>query len=357
MFATPHGRQSRARNMRDSRVRYVTASRGTSRAAKVTAARKTNIPVTKALTRPNRRVRFRTNKYRNKTAIVTLARQVRALQMKHYGDIQYTRQALCRTSGTKDIKGPGVFMHDSPYLFELKNFFNGALVWRGSMSSNNVPGAIQDAKWLALPKSHASGALKPYAFDVTNDAVSTEQYMPLTAFYKWHMKWLDVAAGSDKIVQLTVFKLKSVHNNPKIKTALPDYLGQYANMCVEDPSDRNKFSPVYHQVLHQRTYNFRNTGDVTKHVERWINLKWSFSRKDGLIRLDTEQINDQVDLDLNDPTNSHQTETGANFAHYIRPEEQIYVLLSTSNAQNSHAVEISCMRTLRWRDTQGVTSI
>jgi len=329
----------------------------TSRSGKITAARKTNTAVKRALRRPARALRNVTNPSRNKNAIVTLSRQVRELQMKHYGDIQYSRQVLCKNSGTKDIIGNGAFMATSPFLFELKNFYNQAPVFRGDMTSNFQPAFIQDNKWLVINEAHATGAGRPYAFDVPTDAVSHTQYMPLTAFYAWHVKFWDVDPGKDKIVRLSVFKLKSSHENSKIKTALPDNLGQYANMAVEDPSDRNKFSPVYHQVLYERTYHIRNNGDVAKDIEQYFNLKWSFSRKDGLIRLDTDQIDGQVNLELNDPMTTKQAYCAANFGHLVKPEEQIYVLLSTSNNTLSQKAEISCMRTLRWRDQQGVISV
>jgi len=327
------------------------------RAGAVAAARKTNTAVKRALRRPTRALRNVTTPSRNKNAIVTLSRQVRELQMKHYGDVQYTRQVLCRNTGTKDIIGNGTFMAGSPFLFELKNFFNGALVFRGDMTSNNTPAYIQDNKWLALSEVNASGAGRPYVFDVPNDAVSHTQYMPLSAYYAWHVKFWNVDPGKDKIVRLSVFKLKTSLDNSKIKTALPDYLGQYANMCMEDPSDRNKFSPVYHQVLYERTYHVRNTGDTSKDIEQYFNLKWSFSRKDGLIRLDTDQIEGQVNLELNDPLSTKQAYCAANFGHLVKPEDQLYVLLSTSNSDTGQKAEISCMRTLRWRDNEGVISI
>jgi len=323
--------------------------------AKVTKARKTNYAVKKALTTPRPKNTNQLTKYKNYNAITTLARQVRSLQMKDYGSIQYTRQCLCRNNGTKDVKGQGVFMSGSPFLFELKNFYNQAPVFRGSMN-NQHPTYIQDNKWLTLSEANAGAGGTPYAFDVTNDAVSTNQYMPLSANYSWHFKFQDLPAGADKIVQITVFRLKTNHNNSKIKTRLPEYLGQYANMCVEDPSDRNKFSPVYHQVLYQKNYHVKNHGDSTKDTERYINMKWSFSGKDGLVRLDSDEIENTPDLDLNEATSARQQSCAANFGHIIRPQDQLYVLVSTSNNDNTFDTEISCMRTLRWRDNNGVIS-
>lgn len=323
---------------------------------KVTKARKTNYAVKKALTTPRPKVTNKLTKYKNYNAITTLARQVRSLQMKDYGSIQYTRQCLCRNNGTKDVKGQGTFMATSPFLFELKNFYNSAPVFRGDLDNNNNPTYIQDNKWLVLSETNAGGGTKPYAFDVTNDAVSTNQYMPLSANYSWHFKFEDLPAGADKIIQFTIFRLKTSLNSSKVKTQLPDYLGQYANMCVEDPSDRNKFSPAYHQVLLQKNYHVKNYGDSTKDTEKYINLKWSFSGKDGLVTLDSDEIENTPDLDLNEATSTRQQYCAANFGQIIRPQDQIYVLLSTSNSNESADTEISCMRTLRWRDNNGVIS-
>lgn len=349
MYDTPRYRTF-TRGARARRASSYSAAGTRSRAATVAKRRQTNLPVRRALAKPTRTTARTVTRRKNTNAIVTLARQVRTLQMQHYGDIQYTRQVLCKNDGGKDITGNGAFLNTAPYMFELLNFYNQARVYKGDMDASFNPTYTQEHRWLVLSEAGATGAGKPYAFDVTNDAVSHNQYMPLTAFYQWHVKFTDVEKAKDKVVRLTVFKLKTTADNAKVKTLLPDYLGQYANMAMEDPSDRNKFSPVYHKVLYQRSYHLKNTGDVTKDIERDFTMKWSFSRQDGLVRLDTDQIEGT-------PSSSTQEYCAQHFRHLIRPQDQIYVLLSTSNGDQNCRAEISCMRTLRWRDNEGVISV
>lgn len=326
------------------------ARSSSSRARAVAAARKTNVAVKRALRRPTALRSYATTKYKNRSAIQVLGKQVRMLQMKHYGDVQYTRQVLCTNGGTKDIKGNGAFMATAPFLFELKNFYHGARVFTGDINSNLEPTYAQQYRWLPLDANGATGTGKPYAFDVTDDTPSHHQYMPLSAFYQFHLKFKDLGAGYDKIFQITVFTLTNTQDNGKLRTALPDYLGAYGNMCVEDPSDRNRFSPVYQKVLYQRKYHIRNNGDVARDIEKYVNMKWSFSRKDGLVRIDTDQIEGS-------PTSTTQDFCAQHFRHIVPPQSQIYVLLSTSNQDTGIQTELSCMRTVRWRDTDGVTSM
>ena len=319
--------------------------------ATITKNRKTNYAVKKALMTPRPKTTNKLTKYKNYNAITTLARQVRSLQMKDYGSVQYTRQVITTNSGQKDITGLGSLLRGAPYLFELKNFYGGARIWKGDMDGTLTPSSQQTHRWLPIGTGGVLGSGAPWVFDYVQDTPSHIQYMPLTAFYQFHVKFNDVEAGKDKTLKLSVFRLtnRQDHQNPLKKTDPIEYLGAYGQMSAEDPSDRNRFSPVLHKVLYEREYHIKNTGDQTKDVERYINMKWSFSGKDGLVRLDTDQIDGS-------PTSTTQDYCAVNFKEIIAPQDQIFVLISTNNNDQTIRGELSCMRTLRWRDNNGVIS-
>jgi len=233
----------------------------------------------------------------------------------------------------------------------MTNFYHGAPAWRGKVDSamgaeTGEPTFEHEHSWLPLDHTASnSGLAAPYQFDITNDTPSLLQYAPLSSFYKFHFKINDLEKGKDVLFKIQVFQVKLPADNNKISTELPDYLGAYRNMCSEDPSDANKLSPYYHRKLHEQTFHVKNYTEATMDCEKYFNFKWNFANK--LIRIDPTQIN------------AIQTETQAygasNHHKFVRPQDNLWMLLSTSSTNDAaRNIEVSCMRTDRWRDNDGV---
>lgn len=313
--------------------------------ASVVAKNKTNYAVKRVY---NRRKNYKPSANRNKNAIAVLSRQVRQLQVSKYGDVQYHRYVLVKEdTNVKDILGTNKIRDQKPLIWEMMNFYNEAPAYTGLEDSlTELPTFEKNYKFVPISSLTTNSTFgKPYAFDVTNDTPSLVQYMPLSTFYKFHIKVINLETGKDVKFKLQVFQIKHNSDNNRISTELPDYAGSYMNLCKEDPSDENKLSPYYHRQLYSREYHIKNNSDVTKDCERYFNLKWTF--RNQLLRFD----NTQIDAG---PSGSTQNFAANNFHKVINPNQNIWCCLSTSNSQNNREVQVSIMRTDRWRDAEGV---
>ena len=102
-----------------------------SKPAQVAVKRNTNLAVMRKYQKAKSVPRTKTGL--NTSAITTLSRQVRNLQMKHYGDPAYQRQScqfLTNAGGTGN--GPTI---DTPIAFAFNSFYDETPLYFGSISA------------------------------------------------------------------------------------------------------------------------------------------------------------------------------------------------------------------------------
>jgi len=278
--------------LRTSRTRYSRSSR-TSRSAASQAARTGNKAVARKLQAP--KVLKRTPPARNSAAIVTLARQVKGLQMTQNGSVQRAVQHFSFSPSEMPTA-------HHPVLFCLNNFYQDAVIVRGTTATiqgqADVGSFTSLGSWHQRNDGHVSSLHPMHKWDyrASLDTVSALQYCPLSS----HLK-MDIKLGNHKCLaplkfRITFFVRKTTRNNDfaSINDKLPLYAGAFRNMAHDDMSQRREFSPFLHKILYDKWIVippkqdlYRDLGpentpvnaEIHHQTHRFISIPWKFDGK------------------------------------------------------------------------------
>jgi len=323
-----------------TKARYSTRRK----AARILKSRYKNHEVKGAMRKPRRTT---VNK-RQTSAIYTLGRQVRSLQLSQYGDIQYQYQYCTLTpSATNPTSLPG---RQQPIFFAANCFYAKTQLYNARIDPNTHLSVF-------APLTEIDGtvttpvAFKKQAFDVDIDnryqwnemnnqnTVSTVAYLPISMKYKFTFRLAMASGLVPRHYRITFFKTK---NGPiasdKKDFLMPGAAGAYAWMCCRDLALRNYFSKSYHQVLVDKWVTLNAPADGSRMIEKCVEIPYAF--RGGLL---------QPSL-TNDPV-------GQQFWTNLPSGDVIWCLISSDIDMSSYngQPQITIQRSLVWRDKHGTT--
>lgn len=268
----------------------------------------------------------------NKSAIMTLSKQVKQLQLQRYGFKQFQHQHIQFS----------YFMQPSvlkPYAFMVNDFYNASKIYRGIVSG----GAVSYEEPLQFDKVESTASIDAqYLWNnkQQKETVSLVHYLPISTTLKFRVEYQSTAALDRPIrVRVQVFKFKNQTVNGKFKMTLPHNLGAYWHMCDRYPTTRNHLNThEYHDVVVDKSVYLTPilNHTATNTIDKYINCKIQFPAKE--VKLD--QTTDPADQKL---------------YNIIPTNEQYWCLISTDSTETDK-LKIHLERWNVWRDSTGVGS-
>lgn len=270
----------------------------------------------------------------NRSAIHTLAKQVRTLQLDKFGSLQFQFQS-CQLTSSVATENPTL---TTPIAFLLNGFYNNSLLYQGSVTAG-VP--IGTALGTKLKKQDYDTDLKnQYQWNERNnqDIVSTIQYLPVYTKIRLTFNGKLEQTETTKPIRfrVSVFKLKRQPLNTVVQSmAMPSYLGAYWHMMDDNPNSRNHFSKMYHDVIMERYVTFKppSTPNAVESVYRTIEIPYSFPKAEP-INFDKEQTDEVLWSNI--------------------PQHQCVWLMISSNQLLDSGISINIERSITWRDKHGL---
>lgn len=271
----------------------------------------------------------------NKEAVLTLARQVKALQQKSFGDIQ---SRIMYTNLTTQANLP---LLDQPVAFCLNNMYNAQPVFKGTIVGT-------------VPSVTTIGAFNKYTYETTlddqfewnarqnADVVSPIKYKPI--FTRMNLSILfnnpsvstPPNAGPCGKVRITILKLKNpLINSNKIDCSIPTRLGAYRRLAAHiSDGERNSFNPRFHNVLYDKWVNLYSPGQPRN--TKFLSIPWKY-----------DETVLAADFDDNPP--------GQLFYTNIPVKQQIWCILSVDPDAATNITTVNMSRKDSFRDHHGIS--
>jgi len=296
----------------------------------------------------------------NQSAITTLARQVKSLQLNRFGDRQYQYQVARMVPSSVPGTGPTL---RSPVFFCASSFFNSEPCYQGTV---NAAGAANYQQVGTSPANEVRFRKPTFDVDIQKqyqwveqqagkNTISRIEYLPLYMNHKISISGLISSRDQPLRYRFTMFKTKKQPVPSNIKNfGMPQAGGAYWFMCADDYNQRNKFSKSFHTVLMDKwvvinppCINYENTPagpspELTQcPIRRVVNMNYTF------------KTNKPYKPNLfNDPANQL-------FWTNVEEDDIIWIMISSNIDVNSATQgiqpTIQIERSLGWRDTQGTT--
>ena len=300
-------------------------------AAAIKKKRTSNKPVNKTYFRRG------VNKNSNYSAITTLARQVKQLQLSRYGFKQFQHQHI-GYSNDPNLTSLSL-TQPAPLAFMANNFYEQARLYYGTktgVAPNLIASYAVTGLWTKVRSLNGLSPDYNWNQKQAEDTVSHIHYLPISTTFKIRFKCASIGPNQTPIrCRVTVLKLKTSSDVTNIHAELPTTLGAYSNLVDRDPLTRQYLNTSqFHNVLFQKDVYFAQTNVTHNDVERFITYKHLFS--------------DNVPVEF-DKTN----EPNEDMRHNIPNNKQVWVLINTDNVDGAR-LNITMERWNVWRDPHGV---
>lgn len=261
---------------------------------------------------------------RNKSAIMTIAKQVKTLQNQRAGEVQSHTQQISLT-------GDQLPTSESPVLFGLNNFYDQD-VYRGSVVSGV---ATYSAISTFSRHTYKSDLDDEYEWNArrNNDTVSLIEYKPIFTRLNMNFQFGTAGATFPSRVRVTVLKIKPYHSSNKLNVTLPTTLGAYRWLANDASGYQNFFDKTYHTVLIDRWIPIRSPPNSSQTTFS-RNLRIDFKHNASILKPDISAL-----------------PSGQTFWTNVPVKDQIWVLVSTD------AGYLTNMRVNKfdvWRDPHGI---
>jgi hypothetical protein len=273
----------------------------------------------------------------NKSAIMTLSKQVKALQLQRYGFRQFQHQHFLNPPYPHlNYISPTVTL---PHCFLLNDFYTGTKIYRGTVTGG-APTLESPLEWTKVISDLDIGTQYLWNNKQQQDTVSSIHYLPISTTIRLRVEYQSNADFVRPIrVRMQVFKFKNQTVNGKFTMSLPYNLGAYWHMCDRMPSNRNHLNTAeYHDVVIDKsvylTPSFNHTGTTV--IDKYLDCKVQFPAK-------------EVKLDLTaDPTEQK--------VYNVIPTNEQYWCLISSDSDDIARLKVFGERWNVWRDANGVGS-
>lgn len=287
-----------------------------------------NKPVARALRKPRRPA---TKVARNKSAVLTLGRQVAMLQNQKFGILQ-TQTQSCLWQGT--VAPTALPLPAQPIAIGVNNFYEQT-TFRGLVTGTTA--TFEDS---------ASFAKQTYQADLDDqyewlsrmntDIVSANAYLPVYTRLNFRFHFRKTGPSEPGVIRIDLVKIRDVNSTNKISTNVPSALGAFRNLAIT-PSDpaRNYYNAEFHQVISSKFLKVRNPNrTATDSIDSYV--MHTMSRKFG--------HSDFLDPNFND------NPTGQAFWTNVPRNKQLWLIISLDAQASSMLQKIECARLCRWRD-------
>jgi len=269
----------------------------------------------------------------NKSAIMTLARQVKSLQNQRFGEIQTANTQFVLDS---DIKLP---TPSEPVCFMMNDFYNDAPVFKGLHYPLTGEVGYTTATVIYRP-SYQSDLKDQYEWNArqNTDAVSEIEYKPLYRRVNFHIDSNLSGAYKPMKLRFTLFKLKPQPlSTNQIDCQLPSRLGAYRYLAeATNVGKINNFNPRFHQVIYDKWHVIKSDADEpTK--QTYVSIPYKFNDKD-VVKPDFTNL-----------------PSGQTFWTNMPQNEIVWCMISVNtNATNPIISKITCNSFFSWRDKHGI---
>lgn len=311
----------------------MTKAAAKTRIAAAIRKRRTNNPVKKSYFRKP------INKNSNYSAISTLSKQVRMLQMSKYGFKQFQHQHMAYSDNWSLTTIS--LTQAAPLAFMANNFYDKARIWYGTktgVAPNQIASYALTGIWNKVRNDSGLDPKYDWNLKQEEDSVSTTQFLPLSTTMKFTIKCVNSGPVQTPVrARITILKLKPSADVTNIYSKLPANLGAYAHLVDRDPLTRQYLNThKFHTVVHEKNLYFPQPDVTHNDIERTFSYKHIFDGKTA------------VEFDKN-------AEPNEDMRHNIPISQQVWVLISTDNTDASR-LNIQMERWNTWRDQHGVGS-
>jgi len=335
-----------AKKYRGAARRALASSR--SKAARTAkTARSRNKPVAriyrKAATAPRTRVAV------NRSAITTLARQVRTLQNQQIGQLQRNFETAAITGGDYG------WNIDNPMCFAANNFLKSAPIYIGHWDTTtypgkSVPGHVVRTNWAhANPTGFVTGKEFDYWAHCNDDEASHSSYKALSTTINFNLEAIAIPANKTYWVRIDLLKMKKVmlHSNVR-KLSLPTNMQALGHLCDDNMMKRNKINPEYFRCIQTKWIKLTHEAATNKTLEKWVQMHIPFKSSRATQKLDLR-------ADVTTSTGLVQETFLSNM-----PQDDIYWVVMSNNVTNDNQstveLKVEMTRTTRYRDALGVAA-
>jgi hypothetical protein len=262
---------------------------------------------------------------RNKSAIMTISRQVRTLQNQRAGEIQSHTQ-WCNLTGTNTPTS------SRPICFGLNNFYDQE-IYKGQVTSGVATYAVATNFQRHI---YDSDLLDQYEWNARRNTalVSTVEYKPVYTKLNFELNFNASQATYPSRVRITLLKVKPFIASTKLNVSLPAALGAYRFLANGGSTYQNFFDKTYHTILQ----------------DKWINIRppanSALTEFAKYVRMDYRYDSTILKPDIT------STPSGQNFWTNTNVKDQIWVLISTDAGDFLDNVRINKFDV--WRDPHGV---
>lgn len=269
----------------------------------------------------------------NKTAIMTLGRQVKMLQNQRFGELQTHTQYLSLTNWQNTIP-----QATKPVAFCLNDFYDQTTkygtITAGVAAYQNGPAFTRHAYSSDLNDEHEWNARR------NTDTVSTLEYKPVYTRCTIGFDFIMQGLRFNSACRVTVLKLKAYNNTSKLAINVPLNLGAYRHLAERIQSEeRNYFDKRYHEVLYDKWVNVlpkNRTATETDNIRRNVTISWKY--RDMVIKPD------KTDFPL-----------AQEFFTNVPIKDQIWVIISCPVELDDKLATVEISKFDVWRDAHGVS--
>jgi len=365
----PHGFKSGY-----TRRSYRTSTRNqrTNRSAAVQAARAGNRAVAKKLAKPKPRTTTKVG--RNSNAIVTLARQVKQLQLADKGEFQKNYEVYHLPDATH-------FNSTHPLLFALNDMQRGTLheqevnsgyddhhargcpVYIGKLqpvggtSASSYPFYEQASRFYDYTQQYGQGDNEAYSYWKTdNDQTASKvSYCPIANYTKIQTRVHNLNHGETIWFRIDVIRRKRTRDlqfNSVQKKFLPNNLVNLSQLCVDDMTSRNRINRSYYQIIKTKWIkhtNMLSTTPIDSHKVTTIGMKFKQMKKRPEERLFAGEL-----VTVPQTTGGHDDPEELETSFYTQMDQSdiFWCLVNTSHTGDDTKCKVDMTRYISWRDTQ-----
>jgi len=268
----------------------------------------------------------------NKSAIMTLAKQVKNLQNLRMGELQsHTQYALL---GPWENASP---TSQNPILIGLNDFYD-QLIKRGVNTAgvatyNNVKQLNRQSYNSDLNDEHEWNARR------NEEVVSSVQYKPVYTRLQLTFDLIQTGIRYNAPIRITVLKLKPYANTNKLAINLPMHLGAYRYLA-ERPyaTNKNYFDKKYHSILYDKWININvdnKTAEEQSNIRKNCTISWRY-KDNKILKPDFATV-----------------PSGQEFFTNVPIQEQIFVLVSVNSELDDKLQSMEIGKFDVWRDDSG----
>lgn len=262
---------------------------------------------------------------KNKSAIMTLSRQVRNLQNQRLGEIQSHTQYLILQGDSRPLAA-------RPILFGLNNFYDQP-VYAGTQNA----GVASYSQVATLQRQTFRSDLNDeYEWNArrNSDTVSPIEYKPIFTRLNFTFSFNTSSISLEpRRVRITILKVKPYISSNKLSVELPQALGAYRWLANQPWDGKNYFDKKYHTILYDKFINVKKPDSGVSTIVRECRIDWKFPV--GMVL--------KPDID---------STAGQNFWTNTKTSDQIWCMISTDADSSLTACNIGKFDV--WRDPHGV---